>query len=183
MSRSDKTLDKSIEGMVEKIQEDTGLSEEEILGVAENAFHRKSLENLNLSEEKITEELKDGLEGALHFMIIDNMAGMLAAVEANTGFTPSQSAQIFKGAGNDLEDDVADLLKKKDMVDVVKQAGDLSNDEMAEALEGEGKNLESALKVLHAKLNPDQPELSRLDQKMTSFVDRLKSERSSGREL
>lgn len=183
MPRSEKTIDKNIKSMLGEIQESTGLSEEEILGVAENTFHRKNLENLNFSEEDITKELKQGLEGALHFMIIDDVAGMLAAVEANTGFTPSQSAQIFKGSGNDLEYDVADLLKKKDMVDVVKQAGDLSNDEMAEALEGEGKNLESALKVLHAKLNPEQPELSRLDQKMTSFVDRLNSERSSGRKL
>ena len=181
MPRSDKTIDRSINRLVGELQKSTGLSEEEIKGVAENAFHRKNLENLNFSEEQITKELRDGLEGALYFMISDNVAGMFAAVEAHTGFTPSQSAQIFKGSGSNLEYDVADLLKKEAMIDVVKQAGDLSNAELAEALEGEGRNLEPALKILHAKLNPDQPELSRLDEKMTSFVERLNAEKGGSR--
>ncbi|MDY6918617.1 MAG: hypothetical protein SV765_00215 [Pseudomonadota bacterium] len=181
MPISDKTLDRRLQRMVNELQESTGLSEEEIKGVAENAFHRKNLENLNFSEEEISKELKNGMEGALHFMISDDVAGMFAAVEARIGFTPSQSAQIFKGSGGNLEYDVADLLSKEAMIDVVKQAGDLSNAELAEALEGEGRNLEPALKILHAKLNPDQPELSRLDQKMTSFVERLNAEKGGSR--
>ena len=181
MPRSEQTLDRSIKKMVDQIQKDTGLSEEEIVGIAENTHYRNTLEALNHSPEVIDLKVKEEMEGSLHFMQLDNVGGMLKAVESETGFTPSQSAQIFKGSGNDLQLDIKDLLQKKHMIEAVKQAGDLSHDQLAEALEGEGKNIEPALKVLHSKLNPDQPDLTRLDQKMTSFVERLRSERPSDR--
>lgn len=192
---------------VDRFQERTGLSDEQVEAILDGGNYKSILEMplddnffKDMKEEyglERDELIDEAFRIAMLVITNDKTIEQIETMEREAGFTPQQTAKILEGSA-EYSSEVLDIMTSEYNLRDLKEMqnkGDTTTDEIANELEGIGRDsagedaIEHKISELHAKLvNVEQEEAEDQEQsappepeKPKSFRERLKAEKPSTR--